>query len=127
MNIPTLPNPQKYYQQVWQLVRQVPHGRLTTYGQIAKMIPPPDGIDPQDYKAFGSRWVGHAMAACPPDLPWQRVINAQGKISNRPGAQKQRQLLESEGIQFVNDKVKLATYRWPVSDEDNRPTQARLF
>ena len=65
------PNPQDYYEQVWHLVRQVPYGKVVTYGQIAQMIPPPEGLDPQEYKAFGSRWVGGAMAACPADVPWQ--------------------------------------------------------
>jgi methylated-DNA-protein-cysteine methyltransferase-like protein len=81
------PDQQAYYEQVWHLVRQVPPGKVVTYGQIAQMIPPPEGVDPQEYKAFGPRWVGGAMAACPDDIPWQRVINSQGKISQRPGAQ----------------------------------------
>jgi alkylated DNA nucleotide flippase Atl1 len=79
------PNHQAFYEQVWSLVRQVPRGQVVTYGQIAQMLPPPAEMDPQTYKAFGSRWVGSAMAACPDDVPWQRVINAQGKISDRPG------------------------------------------
>ena len=63
------PDPKSYYAQVWTLVRQVPHGKVITYGQIAQMIEPPTGIEPQDYKAFGARWVGDAMAACPADVP----------------------------------------------------------
>ena len=73
------PNPQEYYEQVWHHVRQVPYGKVVTYGQIAQMISPPTGVDLQDYKAFSPRWVGNAMAACPDDVPWQRVINSQGK------------------------------------------------
>ena len=38
------------------------------------------------YIALSPRWVGSATASCPDDVPWQRVINAQGKISGRPGA-----------------------------------------
>jgi alkylated DNA nucleotide flippase Atl1 len=44
-------------------------------------------IEPKDYAALGSRWAGNAMAACPDDVPWQPVINSQGKISKRSGAQ----------------------------------------
>lgn len=113
------PNPQDYNEQVWTLVRQVPQGKVVTYGQIAQMIPPPVGMEPQDYKAFGPRWVGDAMAACPNDVPWQRVINSQGKISDRPGAQRQRQRLEDEGIVFVNDKVNLKSYQWQGPDQES--------
>ena len=123
----SLPNPQAYYEQVWQLIRQVPYGMVVTYGQIAQMLPLPGGVDPQDYKSFGPRWVGEAMAACPGGVPWQRVINAQGKISARPGADRQRPLLEEEGILFVKDKVNLKTYQWRGPGQDDTPRQARLF
>ncbi|MGD8857404.1 MAG: MGMT family protein, partial [Chloroflexota bacterium] len=85
------PNQQAYHEQVWNLVRHVPRGRVITYGQIAQMLAPPVGVEPQEYKALGPRWVGGAMAACPDDVPWQRVINSQGKISERPSAKEQRQ------------------------------------
>ena len=87
------PNQQAFYKQVWTLVRQVPRGKVVTYGQVAQMLPPPEEMDLQTYQALSPRWVGSVMAACPEDVPWQRVINAQGKISGRPGAQRQRQLL----------------------------------
>jgi methylated-DNA-protein-cysteine methyltransferase-like protein len=67
------------------------------------------------------------MAACPDDVPWQRVINSQGKISQRPGAERQRQLLETEGIPFVKDKVDLKLYQWHGPDQEDEPRQARLF
>ncbi|MFZ5902967.1 MAG: MGMT family protein [Chloroflexota bacterium] len=121
------PNPQAYHQQVWDLVRRIPRGRVATYGQIALMLPPPAGVDFESYKAFGPRWVGGAMAACPDDVPWQRVINSQGKISQRPGAEKQRLLLEEEGIVFVKDKVGLKKYGWGGLDEADQPRQERLF
>ena len=43
-------------------------------------------LDAAAYRAFGARWVGGAMAHCLDDLPWWRVINAQGRISDRPSA-----------------------------------------
>ncbi|MBP6180167.1 MAG: MGMT family protein, partial [Anaerolineales bacterium] len=94
------PNLKAYYEQVWNIARQIPVGRVATYGQIAKLIPPPVGVEIEAYAAFAPRWVGGAMAACPDDVPWQRVINSQGKISERPGAERQRPLLEAEGIIF---------------------------
>jgi methylated-DNA-protein-cysteine methyltransferase related protein len=121
------PDPQSFNERVWQLVRQVPRGKVATYGQIALMIPPPMGVDFDAYRAQAPRWVGAAMAACPDDVPWQRVINSQGKISERPGAEKQRELLESEGVLFVKDKVDLKKYGWGGLDETDRPQQQPLL
>jgi methylated-DNA-protein-cysteine methyltransferase-like protein len=67
------------------------------------------------------------MAACPNDVPWQRVINSQGKISARPGAERQRQLLEGEGIVFVKEKVDLKVAMWRGPGQEDEPRQARLF
>ena len=58
------PNQQAFYEQVWSLVRQVPRGKVVTYGQIAQMLPPPEEMDLQTYQALSPRWVGSAMAAC---------------------------------------------------------------
>ena len=130
MRFTTPPNQQAYYEQVWQLVRQIPRGKVAAYGQIALMIPPPAGVEIEAYKAFGPRWVGGAMAACPDDVPWQRVINSQGKISPRPGgAEKQRQLLEQEGVEFdAKDRVDLKKYGWKgLNEEDVEPEQPNLF
>ncbi len=127
MTYPSPPNPQAYYEQVWQLALQIPYGRVATYGQIAQMIPAPAGIDLDEYTAFSPRWVGSAMAACPNDVPWQRVINSQGKISKRPGAEKQRQLLEAEEIVFVKDKIDLKVYQWRGPGAEDTPRQARLL
>lgn len=121
------PNQHAYYEQVWNWVRQIPYGRVVTYGQIATMIPLPAGVDSEEYKTFGPRWVGDAMAACPDDVPWQRVINSQGKISKRPGAMRQRRLLEEEEILFVNDKINLKEYRWLGPNQEDEPRQAKLF
>ena len=121
------PNQQAYYEQVWNLVRQIPPGKVASYGQIALMIPPPVGIDFDSYKAFSPRWVGGAMAACPDDVPWQRVINSQGKISERPGAERQRELLEEEGVEFVKDKVDFKKYGWKGPNEADEPKQEALF
>ena len=108
------PDPHIFNHKVWEIVRRIPRGKVTTYGKIAAMIPPPGGMNLKDYLAFGARWVGGAMAACPEGIPWQRVINAQGKISLRPGADsnKQRDLLEDEGIVFEKDRVNLSRYGW---------------
>jgi methylated-DNA-protein-cysteine methyltransferase-like protein len=112
--------------QVWDIVRQIPIGKVATYGQIARMIPAPEGVDEKAYRAFGPRWVGGAMAACPDDVPWQRVINSKGEISLRPGAEHQRQLLEEEGVQFnERGRIDLQTFGWQSSLEE--PKQPHLL
>jgi methylated-DNA-protein-cysteine methyltransferase-like protein len=121
------PNQQAYYEQVWNLVRQIPFGKVAAYGQIAKLLPPPNGVELEAYAAFAPRWVGGAMAACPDDVPWQRVINSQGRISERPGAERQRTLLEEEGISFVKDKVDMKKYGWKGPGEADEPRQETLF
>jgi methylated-DNA-protein-cysteine methyltransferase related protein len=115
MNLPELPPAQRtaFYRAVWELVRKVPAGKVATYGQIAALIPPPPGVAPEDYEAFRARWAGNAMAACPPDVPWQRIINAQGKVSARQGAELQRKLLEQEGVVFdERQRVDLKKFGW---------------
>lgn len=121
------PDAQDFCEQVWAHVRRVPTGKVVTYGQIAQMIEAPAGVDPQEYKTFGARWVGDAIAASPTDVPWQRVINSQGKISERPGSEKQRRLLEEEGIVFVNEKVDLKKFQWHGADQEDQPVQGTLF
>ena len=85
------PNPQAFYAQVWEIARQIPRGKVASYGQIAKMLPPPEGVEIETYIAFGPLWVGGAMAHCPDGVPWQRVINSKGEISERDGAGARRQ------------------------------------
>lgn len=111
----------EYMETVWLIVRQLPQGVVSTYGQLASMIPPSPDMAPDDYKRLSPRWVGSAMNQVPngADIPWQRVINSQGKIS-LPGAtgSKQRQLLEGEGVKFdASGRVDLATYGWQGPDD----------
>lgn len=115
------PNRDAYYDLVWNLVRQIPEGKVSTYGQIAGLIPPPEGMSLKDYDAWAARWVGGAMARCPDDVPWHRVINAQGKISQRAGGGYlvQQDLLENEGVEFDDrQRVDFSRFRWAgPSDE----------
>ena len=98
---------------VWKVVKQIPAGKVSSYGQIAAFIPKPARVSIEDYRAFRAQWVGRAMAGCPADVPWQRVVNAQGKISPRQGAELQRELLESEGVIFdARQRIDLTCYAW---------------
>lgn len=84
-----------FFEQVYRLVRQVPPGKVTSYGKIARMLGNPRA----------ARTVGWALHSIPEgsDVPWQRVINSRGRISTsclEHGEGLQRALLEAEGVEF---------------------------
>lgn len=105
---------------VYEIVRVIPPGNVLTYGRIAAFIPPPPKMSYASYCAVRARWVGYAMARCPEDLPWHRVVNAQGRVSERPGfgPDLQRKLLEDEGIFFdEKGRVDIEKHVWePASN-----------
>ena len=116
-------DPELYKLRVWAAVQQIPPGKVTTYGQIAKLVGAPAGMAFESYRALGPRWVGGALAACPAGVPWQRVINAQGKIS-MPGkaGSEQRALLEAEGVQFdARGRIDLKRFGWPPPAAEQQP------
>lgn len=113
MRTPRLPP--RFLNQVYRVVRAIPPGRVMTYGWIAALVPPPAGTDVHGYERVRARWVGYAMAACPEDVPWQRVVNASGRISPRPdeGPELQRLLLLDEGVVFEDgDHIDLSRFGW---------------
>lgn len=95
---------------IYAVVQQIPPGVVATYGQIAAIVGPP--VD--------ARIVGYALAALGPlaaSVPWQRVINAQGKISTREV--QQRWLLEAEGVEFDDKgKTDLDRFGWEGPDPE---------
>jgi methylated-DNA-protein-cysteine methyltransferase-like protein len=115
-----LPNPMPFYKLVWDIVRQIPTGTAATYGQIASMIPTPEGVEQDDYNKLGPRWVGDAMNAVSgvdePTVPWHRVINAKGGISlpdTSKAAALQRARLRDEHVLLDNDeRVNLEEFGW---------------
>ncbi len=116
------PDQDSFYRLVWEIVRQIPPGWVSTYGQIASIIPPLPEVDRRSQQRLAPRWVGQAMSACPPDVPWQRVINSRGMISLPPGSEahdKQRALLQSEGVEFDPEgRVNLSRYGWDGPPEE---------
>jgi methylated-DNA-protein-cysteine methyltransferase related protein len=98
------------YEKIYQVVRRIPIGMVATYGQVA-------GLAGLTGKA---RLVGYALfkVEIAGDIPWQRVVNAQGEVSYstaRNGADYlQKNLLEQEGVEFNQQgKINLKIYRWP--------------
>lgn len=95
---------------IFQVIAQIPYGRVASYGQIARLA----GIPKH------SRLVGYLLKHMDADssLPWYRVINSQGKISlsklNDQGQNIQAQLLLAEGILVIGDKVKMKEFQWDI-------------
>jgi methylated-DNA-protein-cysteine methyltransferase related protein len=97
------------YNSIYQIVRQIPKGKVATYGQVAELA-----------NLYGkARLVGYALyrVDLASDIPWHRVINAKGEVSYstlRYGVDDlQRSLLEREGIMFSPEgKVNLREYLW---------------
>jgi len=98
----------------YESVRQIPVGRVATYGQIAALSGFPGH----------ARQVGYALHALPEgsDVPWHRVINARGEVSLRsePGYEHyQQHLLEEEGVEFsASGRLDLGRWRWDPDDLD---------
>jgi methylated-DNA-protein-cysteine methyltransferase-like protein len=90
---------------VYRLVKQIPRGRVLSYGALARAL----------RLAGGARTAGRAMAATPSGkgIPWHRVVGERGKILIRePYASLQKKLLESEGVKIVESRVDLKTHLW---------------
>jgi len=72
------------------LIRRIPEGMVTTYGELDPAAP---------------RFAGNVVARCPPDVPWHRVVRADGSLAQ---GERQRRLLDAEGVSFNGSRVDLA-------------------
>lgn len=94
---------QPFFQRVYALVRQIPAGSCASYSQLAYLLGAPRA----------ARQVGWAMRACPDDLPWQRVVKADGSIAGGGYADLRSALLKAEGVPFLPDgRVDLRACQW---------------
>jgi methylated-DNA-protein-cysteine methyltransferase-like protein len=98
------------YERIYAIICQIPFGRVATYGQIA-------GIEGH----CTPRMVGYALAALnAEEVPWQRVINSAGRVSERSGGGgtlSQRLRLMEEGVQFSRGgRIDFETYGWSGPD-----------
>lgn len=90
---------------VYKLVQQIPRGRVTTYGSLARAL----------LLRGGARAAGRALAATPrgKGIPWHRVVGDRGKLLIRePYASLQRKLLESEGVKVIESRADMAVHTW---------------
>ena len=98
------------------IVRQIPRGYVATYGQVAAIAGLPRH----------ARHVGVALRSLPDesDVPWHRVVSANGGISRRTTSDShelQRLLLEAEGIRFDDrGRFEIEAYRWEPDDRPGR-------
>ena len=105
---------QRFTTHVIELIRSVPKGYVSTYGDIARMAGNPQA----------ARQVARILHTCAKteQLPWHRIINREGRISLKrfQGYEEQKVLLEDEGVAFdKTDKIDLDRYRWHTQ-LDNR-------
>ncbi len=95
-----------FFARVYDLVREIPRGRVASYGQVAALV----GV------SRGARAVGWALRALhgrtAAGVPWHRVLGAQGRISlpDAMGGREQRRRLRAEGVRFTKDRVDLGRY-----------------
>lgn len=91
---------ENFFERVYQIARQIPYGRVTSYGAIAKCLG----------AARSARMVGWAMNASHnlEDIPAHRVVNRIGMLSGKhhfQGTNLMKQLLESEGVEVVDNQI----------------------
>jgi len=110
-----------YRSRVFGLVREIPSGKVMTYGQIAAILG----------EIYTPRTVGYVMQGSPDDVPWQRVINSQGKCSTGRltiPLNLQQELLETEGVVFTEKgKCDLREFQWFPEGFEPDDDQTTLF
>ncbi len=110
-----------FYRRIYRVVRQIPKGRVATYGLVSRLAGRPGA----------ARMVGWALSALSDDddVPWWRVVNAAGRISlsaQNHAAVVQRALLLREGVRFgPGGALNLAKYGWPAQAYDSLAAQTR--
>ncbi len=103
------------YERIYSLIREIPSGKVATYGQLAKLA------------GCTARQAGYVLAATPSGegIPWHRVINAQGKLSIRSSGEpssEQHQRLFAEGVIFRSSGcIALDKYQWNFEDGFEEP------
>ena len=87
-----------FFQDVYEIVRLIPKGRVTSYGAIASYLG----------TRMSARMVGWAMNSSPKNIPAQRVVNRNGLLTGKhhfKTPETMQRLLEKDGVKVVNDKI----------------------
>jgi len=95
------------YLKIYEIVNEIPYGMVSTYGAIAEKI----GM------RSSARMVGYALNADKYNFiaPYHRVVNRNGELTGKnafPGDDTMRKLLESEGVNFIDDRVNMEKHYW---------------
>ncbi len=100
-------HPSELFERVLRVIESVPDGCVATYGQIAVVAD------------TGPRQVAQALKSVPAGrtVPWFRIINSAGRISDHGSRERQYTLLEAEGILFENDRIDIDVYGWMPDDD----------
>ncbi len=110
-----------YREHVYAIVRQIPAGRVMTYGQLAGLLG----------EGYTARTIGHVMHGADDEVPWQRVINSQGKCSTGRltiPINLQQELLEAEGVIFnAAGKCDMSKFQWFPEGFETDDDQISLF
>lgn len=97
---------QNFFARVYEVVALVPRGKVISYGQIAALLGSPRS----------ARQVGWALSTCPEELPWQRVVKADGSVTGGEYEELRRKLLAEEQVEFLTDgRVNMEAHRWSPS------------
>lgn len=102
------------------MVKRIPRGRVATYGRIAALC----GFERH------ARMVGYALHNLPlgSGIPWHRVVNSSGRISlphHNGQYQRQKSLLEEEGVRFVKERIDLDIFGWPANFKGGKRYRTR--
>lgn len=108
-----MPNKKNFYDRVYAVAREIPYGRVTSYGTIARAIG----------AAKSARMVGYALNNSPEDVPAHRVLNRNGVLTGKhhfPGTNLMQELIESEGLVVENNKVRdFEEYFWDLNQAES--------
>lgn len=109
-----MPTKDNFFERVYEVVKQIPYGKITTYGAIAEMLG----------SKRSARMVGWALNSTKhhlEDIPAHRVVNRQGLLTGKRhfgGSDTMKDLLESEGVKIEGDRIiDMESYFWNPSEE----------
>lgn len=109
-------NTANFYEQVYRVVQRIPPGKVTSYGRIAQMLGRPHAARAVGYALSALKDADSDAAYTSATVPWQRVVNSQGRVSIRHRevtANRQAVLLRAEGVEVSEAlRIDLAEHLW---------------